>query len=347
MKTVCKGAVIGVANIIPGVSGGTLALVMGIYERMILAIRHVDAVFFHACWRSLRSGRRWQDGLRPALQRIDALFLLQLGVGALAAIALTARLMSYLLEAHHAASYAFFFGLVLLSMVYPYRYLRRRSWREGASFLLAAGMMLALSGAVSEEEQIRKAERKQELKSSVVEERGFISTRVPGAREGVKLAGAAAVAISAMVLPGVSGSFMLLLLGVYFDVLAAVNHREVIVLGLFALGCLFGLAVFSRLMSWLLRRWFNPTMAFMLGLMAGSLWSLWPFKRTVQVGDEILYLANRLPPGSLRETGGVLLAALAGAALVAVFLRLDPPSAMAGGDAVAGSPGANGNRDAR
>jgi putative membrane protein len=130
---------------------------------------------------------------------------------------------------------------------------------------------------------------------------------------------AAAVAISAMVLPGISGSFVLLMLGVYFDLLAAIDRRQIVVLAVFALGCGGGLLVFVRIMNVLLNRFYSVTMAFMIGLMAGSLYVLWPFKRTVTVGAETLYLGNVLRGASGGEEATALCAFLAGALLIIAF----------------------------
>ena len=106
---------------------------------------------------------------------------------------------------------------------------------------------------------------------------------------------AAALAISAMVLPGISGSFVLLLIGVYFKLLEAINNREVILIMCFMFGCLAGLLIFSRIMDFLLKKCYNITMSFMVGLMAGSLYVLWPFKATQLVGDKQVYLGNIVP----------------------------------------------------
>lgn len=313
---IIKGMLVGIANIIPGVSGGTLALMLGIYKRVIDALSHVNielvrkalaVVFFRrGAWRQF-----W-----GYIVNADLLFLGWLGAGAIGAILLVSGRMEWLLETHHAAAYAFFFGLVICSIVFPWRSLTRRTWREALSLLLAVVLTVGLSLAVSDTEKIDKAERKLAIAEASSD---MPIDAEPSGRDYAHLAYlfmAAVLAISAMVLPGVSGSFILLLMGVYFDVLGAINNRDFVVIGVFALGAVGGLLAFSRLMNLLLSRFFNVTMAFMTGLMLGSLYKLWPFKRVVQVGEETLYLSPVLHWGSVSEGVGALVALVAGCAIV-------------------------------
>jgi len=323
--TFLKGFLIGLANIIPGVSGGTLALILGIYKRVIDALHNVGLPLAGAACRALTFRRDAWRRLGRELQRIDAVFLGVLGLGAVAAIAATSRLMEYLLEHQHAPAYAFFFGLVLASMIFPYRYLRRRSVRELISFVLAAVLTVSLTFLVDEEEQVAKVQAKQEmemLEGAKPGDGGVVSFERPDAVRLGFIGLSAALAISAMVLPGISGSFVLLLLGVYFDLLRAINDRQVIVLGVFAIGILGGLLIFSRIMSVLLNRLYNVTMAFMIGLMAGSLWVLWPFKRVVAVGAEKVYLGNVWPgaPGATELISIVTAGLGAGIVLVSYLI---------------------------
>lgn len=339
-KTFVKGYLIGLANIIPGVSGGTLALILGIYERLIHALRNVDMGVAGAAVRALSLRRHALSRLGGELRRMDAGFLCVIGVGAVAAILSTSRLMAYLLESQHAPSYAFFFGLVAVSMVFPYRHLRRKGWREVLAFMLAALFTVSLTFTVDEDKEVAAAEARQSVEqvetgTAAGQSAGsrIVSFETPGTGRLVAMFLAAALAISAMVLPGISGSFVLLLLGVYFDLLIAVNERQIIVVGVFALGALAGLLVFSRIMNVLLERCYNVTMAFMIGLMAGSLYVLWPFKKTVAVGVETLYLGN-LWPGTLDARVMISVAAcLVGAGIVLAFAMLEnrAPGSSAGG----------------
>ncbi|MBN1443460.1 MAG: DUF368 domain-containing protein, partial [Planctomycetes bacterium] len=148
---------------------------------------------------------------------------------------------------------------------------------------------------------------------------------------------AGAAAISAMVLPGVSGSFVLLLLGAYRDILRALDCLDLLVLGVFGLGCLVGLLLFVRLLRCLLERWYSSTVAFLGGLILGSLWSLWPFKRIPELGGEPLtagelwpYLENTWPAAGGAEVALQAAAALAGAAIVAGFFLYERGRASAG-----------------
>ncbi len=297
---VIKGILVGVANVIPGVSGGTLALMLGIYKRIMDALRRLDLELFRKALAVVCLRRGAWDAFWRHAGDADVPFLAWLGGGAVVAILLTSRLIAAMLARYHSASYAFFLGLVLCSIVFPWRYLSRRSWREAVSLLLAAALTIGLSMSVPDDVQIEKAQRKHEMALLKADTSGTVASVLPAAvpheRAGAGRLGiiflSAILAISAMVLPGISGSFVLLLLGVYFDILAAVNNRDLLVIGIFALGALVGLLVFSRMMGALLNRFFNITMAFMTGLMAGSLYALWPFKRVVQVGGESLYLSN-------------------------------------------------------
>jgi putative membrane protein len=326
MRTFLQGILIGLANIIPGVSGGTLALVLGIYGRLIKALGAVDTRFALAGIKLLTGRRSAREEFVAEWKRTDMTFLCVLGLGAVAAILATARLMDYLLRQHHAAAYAFFVGVVLVSIVFPARCLTRRSWREVACFLLAAGLTIALPHMVSETRQIEKAERKAALEAAQAPAeapvRGLISLDAPSPLRLLAVFFSAALAISAMILPGISGSFVLLLLGVYFDLLLAINERQVIFLAVFCLGLLVGLMGFARIMAWLLDRAYNGTMAFMIGLMTGSLYILWPFKKTVTVAGEVLYLGNIVPSTWGGAEWVALCAFAVGCALVGGFALL-------------------------
>jgi putative membrane protein len=252
--TVLHGILIGIANIIPGVSGGTFALVLGIYERLLGAIGALGLGTLRATW-GLVSGPGRPERRRAFLEewrRTDATWLAVLVLGAGAAILASSRLIAWLLEVELAPTLAFFVGLILPSILVPYRLLERRSWREALACLLGGALLVGLT---------------------------FV--RPEGAGAGLGLLGlflSGAVAISAMILPGVSGSFMLMVLGEYENVLRAINSFDLVRLGVFALGCLVGLLAFVRLLNWLLRRYHAVTMAFLIGLILGSLWVLWPFK---------------------------------------------------------------------
>jgi len=306
MSAWIQGFIIGVANIIPGVSGGTLALVLGIYERLIRALTQWTRP---TLLRALGSALRFHPGswrnLFVRVREADQFFLLQIGAGAVLAIAAASRLMAFVLRDYPGHAYAFFFGLVALSMVFPYKELRRKTLRGIICFLPAAITMIVLTRSLDDHQQIARAQHKLDRQQARMErtseataqpaEKPLISFESPGTRALVVVFLAAALAISAMILPGISGSFVLLLLGVYFDILLAINERQVWVLAAFALGALAGMLVFSGFLSFLLEKAYDATLSAMIGLMAGSLYALWPFREIARVGDQTLLLGHRFP----------------------------------------------------
>lgn len=318
-----NGALIGIANIIPGVSGGTLALMLGIYQRTINALGRIDGALIKDALAVLtcRKGT-WRKFWRHVAEA-DLWFLAWLGLGAVGAIVVTSRFMEWLLDKHYQIAFGFFGGLVLASVWFPWRYLTRRSWRELVSALLAVVLTVGLSLSVSAEDKREKAERK--LAMEQVQEQTAVGEAVAPPVEVTRylfIFVAAVLAISAMVLPGVSGSFILLLLGVYFEILTAINDRDLVVLAIFMAGVVGGLLFFSRFMGFLLKRYFNLTMAFMIGLMFGSLYELWPFKASEVIGGERVFLENVAPGPTVGVMMAAVVAAVIGFLLVAGFAWL-------------------------
>ncbi len=285
--TFIQGMLVGIANIIPGVSGGTFALILGIYERLIASIGAFGAktikVFVRLIARPGEAQRR-QD-FKSEIERTDTLWLLVLLLGAVAAILASSRLIAYLLDEHRAPTLAFFVGLIVPSILVPYGLLKRRSWREILSCLVAAAFLIALAVLI-------------EPVSG--EGTGMIVLFLSGA-----------VAVSAMILPGISGSFVLMVMGEYRTVLEAINTWDIPRLLVFALGCLVGIIAFVRLLNFLLKRYHSVTMAFLIGLILGSLWVLWPFKE-VAAGAKIVTGTNVLPRAFDSEVGWSLGALLLG-----------------------------------
>lgn len=305
-----KGLVIGVANIIPGVSGGTFALLLGIYERLIRSVKSVGVgTLRHAAGLlSFRAGA--PQRFREEWRRIDGAFLLTLVTGAVVAILACSRLIKFLLAEYPELTLAFFVGLILPSMAAPYAMMTRRRPIEllwalaGAAVVVAIALAGAGAGA----------------KGGETGGAGWLAMLACGA-----------LAISAMILPGVSGSFLLLVLGQYTAVIDAINAvtgwgralvtggdsafplNELGLLGCFAAGALAGLAGFTRLLAWLLKRYHSQTMAFLIGLIAGSLWTLWPFK-DYSAAEKITACPNVIP-GVNAVLAWALLAAAAGFAL--------------------------------
>jgi len=268
--TFFKGMLVGIANIIPGVSGGTFALILGIYERLLASIggfglRSVKVTIDFLMHPS-RKNRR-QEFL-VSMREADAAWLLILLCGAALAVLASSRLITFLLDEYRAQTLAFFVGLIVPSIMVPVGLLGRKSWKEVLSCLVAAGMLVGLTLVF---------EPGQETAS------GLLTLFIAGA-----------IAISAMILPGVSGSFVLMVMGEYRTVLEAINTWDFLKLGVFGAGCVVGILAFVRLLNHLLKRFHSVTIAFLIGLILGSLWVLWPFK-VVASGEKIITGKNVFP----------------------------------------------------
>ncbi|MEZ0494072.1 DUF368 domain-containing protein [Kineococcus sp. TBRC 1896] len=270
-----RGGLMGCAEVVPGVSGGTVALITGVYGQLIDSAGHVVS----AARAGVTGGPR---AAREHLRRAHWAVLVPVLAGMAVALVVASVVLEPLVTEHPVGSRAVFFGLVLASVVVPARMVGR--WSP-ARVLTAAAMAVA----------------------------AFALTGLPAGAVSdpplVLVAAAAAVAVCALVLPGVSGSFLLLTLGLYEVTLAAVSERDLAYLGAFALGAVVGLASFVRVLQHLLERHADVTLSVMTGLLAGSLRALWPW----QDGDRTL-----LAPG--QDVGTVAALALAGAAGVALLL---------------------------
>jgi len=239
-----KGMAMGAADVVPGVSGGTIALIAGVYERLLAAISACTPDKLMWLVRG-RVGEAWRA--------IDGTFLVSLLAGILTSIAAFANLIGYLLEAHPELIWSFFFGLILVSVYVVGREVHR--WNIWTALLVLAGTAFAYMITVAGPLQWSAAPLM------------------------IFLAGA--IAICAMILPGISGSFVLVLLGLYATILGAVRSFDLALLAVFALGCVVGLLSFSRLVSWLLQHARSATMALATGLLIGSLNKVWPWKQTL------------------------------------------------------------------
>ena len=253
----------GAADIIPGVSGGTVALIVGIYERLVTAISHCDGTFVGHL-----THRRW----RAAAAHIDLRFLVFLGLGiGCGAVALGA-VMHTLLEDYRQFTLAAFFGLIGASCWLVAKLVGQ--WRVGEVIAAIAGAAFALW---------------------LVQQEAL--NHPPDALWYVFLCGV--IAICAMILPGISGSFILVILGKYHDVTGIiksalhldVTSRDVVTVIVFALGCAVGLIGFAKFLKWLLHRHHAVTMATLCGFMAGSLLKIWPFQRDLT--PEIVELKHK------------------------------------------------------
>jgi putative membrane protein len=267
-----RGVVMGSADLVPGVSGGTMALITGIYERLVASVRGFTGLPF-----------RMARGDRAATRRdVEWLLLLPVLAGMGTAIVIGSGFIPDLLERYPERMYALFLGMIVASLPIPWRMIEQRSGRSWLLALVGAVVAFVLAG----------------LPSGNVSDPSLIV-----------VFGAAAIAICAMVLPGVSGSYLLLVLGMYEVTLDRVHEREMVYVAVFALGALVGLGVFSRVLAWLLEHHHGTTMAVLVGLMIGSTRALWPW----QVEDDRTLLA---PSGGTTEILVVIVFAIVGAALV-------------------------------
>lgn len=240
-----RGVAMGAADLVPGVSGGTIALITGIYARLIAAIASVGPSTLSLLLR----GR-----VSDAWKAIDGPFLLVLGAGIATAVVGLASLLDWLLQHFPLPLWAAFSGLVLASALSLVKQ-NYRLWSSKEWALFIIGICVAVSVGLTQ------------------------AVQLPITPWGVFLAGS--VAICAMILPGISGSFLLLLMGMYQAVISAVVNLELVTLGLFALGCGMGLLLFSRLLQRLLLVAEQRVMAMLLGFLLGSLIILWPWQVTV------------------------------------------------------------------
>ena len=284
-----KGFCVGAADIVPGVSGGTVALLLGIYPRLIAAIRAFDLGLLR-----LAGGGRFAQAAR----HVDAPFLLWLGAGVVAALWFFTRVIGLpeLLERHPQPVYSVFFGLIGMSLFLLLRSLPGLRPPDGAWILGGALAGVALMFAAPLESP----------------DNAWI------------LALGGALAACAMLLPGVSGAFVLLVLNQYGHVLGAVGRLDLGVLAPFALGALLGLAFASRALAWCLRRFRRRTMLVMSGVVLGSLHALWPFRDTGPAEPEAPLLGARPPPAWPERLDGEVFTSIALAVIAALaVLALD------------------------
>ena len=339
-----NGFLIGIANIIPGMSGGTLALVLGIYERLIRALRRIGFSTIKNLLGVAKLKKEAFTAAKTELHRIDFGFLALLGIGAIAAVLLTSKLMVYLLNDHHDATYGFFSGLILTSILVPARMLKRCGVKELLVLLIAVALVLSLSINMSERQLERIAYKSG---NEIVVSDSVGRDAFPTYWDFGLFFGSGALAISAMILPGISGSFLLLALGVYFRLLTAINTLiegipallngvfdrsmlgSLLIIVVTTIGCLFGLLAFTRLLNYLLARYRNLTIAFLIGLMMGSLYGLWPFREFAMVDGERIDTAHILPQldMNLLVTVGVFLIGCGVILLFARFENVETPDA--------------------
>lgn len=246
---IVRGFLMGTADIIPGVSGGTVALLLGIYERLILNIRNVATALGHTVKLDLA-------GARDRARTVEWVWLLTLLFGILAAVASLSAVLETLLDEQPIRMAGLFFGLIFGSVIVAWRLVKVTSIEVVAIGIITAVVFFLFLG----------------LRTDTSSDAAEIVTKPLWQFFVVGM-----IAICAMILPGISGSFLLVMMGMYSEVLGAVNDRDILVLLVFVLGCGIGLAIFSTFLEWMLEHHHDRVMASMIGLMLGSLRVLWPW----------------------------------------------------------------------
>ncbi len=304
LQELLMGFCLGTANIIPGVSGGTFLLIFNIYERVFAVLNRINKPLVCQTM-GLGAGfikRLGRHGSARAivvfLEQNDFIFLFKLIIGAAAAIFGLSTLMTYLLVQHFSVTYAFFFGLILVSILIPAKMFRNLRVSLIFFVILGAAVTMVVYMQVNPYDKVKQKsdyyqtryelEKMDESLDGAKKNPLLFSGRYT-VKEYLYAGLCGAISISAMVLPGISGSLVLILMGAYFDVLSAISavkffHLDTMLfLGSFTLGIVFGGLLFARLVNYVLTRYYDATMAFLLGLMAGSLWALWPFKQVIMI----------------------------------------------------------------
>jgi len=286
-----KGIAMGAADVVPGVSGGTIAFITGIYEELINSIKSIRP----ASLKLLLQGK-WKEFWTT----INGNFLLSLVAGIFISILSLARLLKYLLESYPVLVWSFFFGLIVASAIYVARYVGK--WSAGVVATTLAGIVVAW----------------------------FITVTTPAEANTtwwfIFLSGA--IAICAMILPGISGSFILVLLGMYKFILDAVSSLNLPVILVFLAGAAIGIISFSNILSWFLRKYHDLTIGMLAGFMVGSLNKIWPWKNVTETfidrhGELRPLLEENVLPGTFeRLTGHPSMVAGAVALAVAGFFLI-------------------------
>lgn len=262
----------GSADVVPGVSGGTIAFITGIYEELLDSINSFDGEAFKLLF-SFRLSEFWKQ--------INGSFLLPLLTGILLSVFTLAQLIAYLLESHPIQLWSFFFGLIIISSISVGKEIQ--NWNVLTGVALITGIAFAFVITI------------------------ITPASTPNDWWFVFISGA--IAICAMILPGISGSFILLLLGKYSFVMSALTNLNFGIISIFAGGCITGLFTFSRLISWFLKKFHDYAIALLAGIMIGSLNKIWPWKKAElftfnRHGEQIPTMEkNLLPTEYLQETG--------------------------------------------
>ncbi|EAQ41975.2 DUF368 domain-containing protein [Polaribacter sp. MED152] len=240
-----KGMAMGAADVVPGVSGGTIAFISGIYEELLGSISNINLELF----KTLKN-----EGFKIAWKKLNGNFLLALFIGIFISVVSLAKAIKYLLENEPILLWSFFFGLVLASIIYIAKQIKK--WNFISVLVLIIGAFVAY----------------------------YITTLNPLVNENSSLLFmfiAGALAICAMILPGISGAFILVLLGAYKPILSAVSDKDLKTIAVVGLGAIVGLLSFSKILKWLFNHYKDYTLAVLTGFIIGSLNKIWPWKETI------------------------------------------------------------------
>ena len=257
---VLKGMGMGAADVVPGVSGGTIAFIVGIYDELIDSIKSIN----------LNSLKLFFSGkFIEFFKAINAGFLLSVILGIGISVFSLAKIITWLLVAHPILVWSFFFGLVLASTWFVSRDIKKWNWKTILSFVMGVGIAYYITVATPAE--------------------------TPSNLIFIFLCGA--IAICAMILPGISGSFILVLLGKYFFIMDAVKSFNIVVIAVFGAGACLGITSFSRILSFALKRFRDVTLAVLTGFMLGSLNKVWPWKEVLSSnGEELVKFERNILP---------------------------------------------------
>lgn len=278
----------GAADVVPGVSGGTIAFITGIYDTLLESIRRVNPSLI-GLWR--------REGFKAAFAHINGTFLILLLTGILTSIFTLARVITWMQHTHPIPLWSFFFGLIIISVIHMFKQVSQ--WSFSRLVAVALGALFAFG-------------------ITVLHPLNLEPTSL-----NILLAGS--IAICAMILPGISGSFILLLLGMYTPILGAAKTLDITTLGLFATGCVIGLLTFSHVLSWVLRNYRDIALTFLTGLMIGTLSKIWPWKQTLtwrtnSSGEQVPLIEQNLSPFSFEQLTGQ--PALLGYAVLAMIVGI-------------------------
>ncbi|AEM69341.1 protein of unknown function DUF368 [Allomuricauda ruestringensis DSM 13258] len=270
-----KGMAMGAADVVPGVSGGTIAFISGIYEELITSINNIDL--------SLISILK-KEGIKAVWNKVNGNFLLALFLGIFISVLSLAKFLSWLLENEPILLWSFFFGLVVASIFMVGKEITR--WTMGTVVVLIFGAALA-----------------------------FFITELPASDNSDSLPYlflSGALAVCAMILPGISGAFILVLLGSYKTILDAVHERDIKIILTVGVGAIFGLLSFARLLKWMFNHYKNITLALLTGFILGSLNKIWPWKKVLETktfGEKTIVVDDmNVLPGAFEGDSKLILA---------------------------------------